>query len=129
MTTPESAYRVLLTCCVMALAILIILSIIRSVLGPRIADRIIAVNMVGTMTIIISILSVYLDENYLVDVSLIYAMISFLTVIVLCKVYIGVYREKHNIPSNTCEGLSSHRRKGGLTWPGNGVNSLLLHFF
>lgn len=92
----EQAYRILLTGCVIALAVLIFLSILRSVLGPRIADRIIAVNMAGTMTIIIiSILSVYLDENYLVDVSLIYAMISFLAVIVLCKVYIGVYREKH----------------------------------
>ena len=85
----ESAYRILLTICVVVLGIFIICSIIRSVLGPRIADRVIAVNMVGTMTIIISaILSVYLDENYLVDGSRI------LAVIVLCKVYIGVYRER-----------------------------------
>lgn len=91
----ESAYHILFTICFLLLAVFIILSIIRSVRGPRIADRVIAVNMVGTMTIIIiAILSVYLDENYLVDVSLIYAMISFLAVIVLCKVYIGVYREK-----------------------------------
>ena len=42
------------------LAILIIVSMVRSVLGPRIADRIIAVNMTGTMIImIIAILSVY----------------------------------------------------------------------
>ena len=69
------------------LAVLIICGIIRSVLGPKIADRIIAVNMIGTLTIIlIAILSVYLGENYLVDVCLIYAMISFLAVVVLCKV-------------------------------------------
>ena len=62
---------------VIVLAVLIILSIIRSVRGPGIADRIIAVNMIGTMIImIIAILSVYLDENYLVDVCLIYAMLS-----------------------------------------------------
>lgn len=90
----EYAYQTLLTICILLLGIFIICSIIRSMRGPRIADRVIAVNMVGTMTIIIiAILSVYLDENYLVDVSLIYAMISFLAVIVLCKVYIGVYRE------------------------------------
>lgn len=60
------------------LALLIIISMVRSVLGPRIADRIIAVNMTGTMIImIIAVLSVFLDENYLVDVCLIYAMISF----------------------------------------------------
>ncbi len=76
-----------------------IISIIRSVLGPKISDRIIAVNMTGTMVIMVIaiLLSVYLDENYLVDVSLIYAMISFLGgVVVLCKVYTGVYLQKKN---------------------------------
>ena len=79
----------------LVLAVLIIFSIIRSVLGPKISDRIIAVNMTGTMIImIIAILSVYLEENYLVDVCLIYAMISFLGVVVLCKVYTGVYHQR-----------------------------------
>ena len=32
----------------------------------------------------------------MVDVSLIYAMISFLGVVVLCKVYTGVYLQKKN---------------------------------
>lgn len=72
------AYEMLLTGAALILAVLMIISIIRSVLGPKISDRIIAVNMTGTMVImVIAILSVYLDENYLVDVSLIYAMISF----------------------------------------------------
>ena len=81
----------------LVLAVLIIFSIIRSVLGPKISDRIIAVNMTGTMIImVIAVLSVYLDENYLADICLIYAMISFLGVVVLCKVYTGAYlREKH----------------------------------
>lgn len=92
------AYDWLLTGAVILLAVLIICSVVRSVLGPRIADRIIAVNMVGTMIImIIAILSVYLEENYLTDVCLIYAMISFLGVVVLCKVYTGVYLQKKRI--------------------------------
>lgn len=91
------AYDVLLTAAVIVLAVLVIFSIIRSVLGPRIADRIIAINMTGTMIIMmIAILSVYLDENYLVDICLIYAMISFLGVVVLCKVYTGVYLQNRN---------------------------------
>ena len=79
-------------------ATLIIVCMIPSVRGPGIGDRIIAVNMIGTMIImIVAVLSVYLDENYLVDVCLIYAMISFLSVVVLSKVYIGIYEEKrHN---------------------------------
>lgn len=97
----ESAYKLLFTGAVLVLAVLVIASIIRSVRGPETADRIIAVNMVGTMIIsIIAILSVYLDENYLVDVCLIYAMISFLGVVVLCKVYTGVYLQKKDMKAN-----------------------------
>ena len=44
----------------------------------------------------VAVLSVYLEENYLVDVCLIYAMISFLGVVVLCKVYTGVYLQRKN---------------------------------
>ena len=73
----------------------------RQVLGPGISDRIIAVNMTGTMIImVIAILSVFLNENYLVDVCLIYAMISFLGVVVLCKVYTGVYLQKKNLKAD-----------------------------
>ena len=88
----------MLTGVVLILAVLILISIIRSVIGPGISDRIIAVNMIGTIVImIIAVLSVYLDENYLMDVCLIYAMISFLSVIVLCKVYTGVYLQKKHL--------------------------------
>ena len=79
----------------MVLAVLMLAAIIRSVRGPKVADRVIAVNMLGTITIVlIAVLSVYLKESYLVDVCLIYAMISFLAVIVLSKVIIGVHKEK-----------------------------------
>ncbi len=77
------------------MAELIIASLILAVIGPRIADRIIAVNMTGTLIIMfIAFLSVYLDESYRVDVCLIYAMISFWGGVVLCKVYTGVYLQQ-----------------------------------
>ena len=77
------------------LAIMLILCLIRAVIGPRIADRLISVNMMGTMVMcLIAILGVVLNEGYLVDICLIYAMISFLAVVVLTKVYTGVYLEK-----------------------------------
>jgi multicomponent Na+:H+ antiporter subunit F len=85
----------------LVLAVLLIVTMIRSVLGPKIADRIVSVNMIGTMVIMmIAILSVYLDEAYLVDVCLIYAMISFLGVVVLCKVYTGVYLQRKQIKAD-----------------------------
>lgn len=81
--------------CMFFMVILIFLCLIRAIRGPRLTDRIISGNMIGTMTIIsIALLSVLLKESYLLDVCLIYAMVSFIGVIVLTKVYMGVYREK-----------------------------------
>lgn len=76
------------------LAIMLLLCLLRAILGPTIADRLVAVNMMGTMVmVIISILALLMSEGYLVDICLIYAMISFLAVVVLTKVYTGVYLE------------------------------------
>ncbi len=79
------------------LAIMLFPCLIRAVRGPRIADRLVSVNMMGTMVMVmIAILALMLDEGYLVDICLIYAMISFLSVVVLSKVYIGIYEEKRH---------------------------------
>lgn len=76
------------------LALMLVLCLIRAVIGPRIADRLVAVNMMGTMVmVIIALLAVVKDQGYLVDICLIYAMISFLAVVVLTRIYTGVYRE------------------------------------
>ena len=93
----QQVYAAVMSVAVVVLAVLIVISIVRSILGPGISDRIIAVNMIGTMVIMITaILSVMLNENYLADICLIYAMISFLSVVVLSKVYIGIYEEKRH---------------------------------
>ncbi len=93
----DKAYSIFFTVALIVLAILVILCLIRAIIGPRVADRIVSVNMTGTMVIVmIAILALMLEEGYLVDICLIYAMISFLAVIVLVKVYMGVYQEgKH----------------------------------
>lgn len=91
----SGAYETLFHVVLFVLAAMILLCMIRAVKGPTIADRIVAVNMVGTQVIIIiAVLAYLMGEDYLADVSLVYAMISFLAVIVLCKVYMGVYLEK-----------------------------------
>ena len=92
----EKAFETLAIAVIVCIAVLIVACLVRSVLGPRMTDRVVAVNSIGTMTIvIIAILSVLLDESYLLDVCLIYAMISFVAVVVLPKIYTGVYREEH----------------------------------
>ena len=78
------------------LALMLVLCLIRAVKGPRIADRVIAANMIGTLVVItICILSFVMSEGYLVDIAMIYTMLSFLAVVLLTKEYMGIYREKH----------------------------------
>lgn len=75
----DQAYHILFTASLVVLAIMIILCLIRAIIGPRIADRIVATNMMGTIVmVIIAILAIMLGEGYLVDICIIYAMISFL---------------------------------------------------
>lgn len=93
--TVYSAYEMLLTVVPIILAFMFLLCLMRAIKGPKIADRIVAINMMGTMTmVIIAILAVKLNEGYLVDICIIYAMISFLAVTLLAKVYMGVYKER-----------------------------------
>ena len=76
------------------LAVMLVLCLIRAVIGPRIADRLVAVNMMGTLVMVsIALLAVVKDQGYLVDICLIYALISFLAVVVLSRIYTGEYRE------------------------------------
>lgn len=76
------------------LALMLLLCLIRAVIGPRIADRLVAVNMMGTMVMVsIALLAVLKQQDYLVDICLIYALISFLAVVVVTRIYTGVYRE------------------------------------
>ena len=94
-------YHYLFIVILIILAVMLFACLIRAIKGPRIADRLMAVNMMGTMVMVmIAILALLLDEGYLVDVCLVYAMISFLAVVVLSKVYIGIYEENRQAAQN-----------------------------
>jgi len=91
----ETAYSVLYYSIMVGFALCIMGCLIRAIRGPKTMDRILAVNMIGTMSIIIIlIMSLVLKEDFLLDVDLIYAMLSFLAVVVLTKVYMGVHKEE-----------------------------------
>lgn len=81
----------------LALAVGIFFALVRAIRGPRTADRIMGINMIGTMsTACICILSVLLDQAWLLDVGLIYCMISFVAVVVLAKNYIADHNGKED---------------------------------
>ena len=70
-------------------------SLLRAIRGPRMADRILGINMTGSLTTAaIAVLAILLDQSWLLDVCLIYCMISFLAVVVLAKVAIASHEEQ-----------------------------------
>ena len=97
----SEAYGLLYNITLSVLGLMLCACLIRAIIGPRISDRIIAVNMMGTLVvIIICVLAYLMCEGYLVDVAMIYTMLSFLAVVLLTKVYMGIYREKRRKAEN-----------------------------
>jgi len=95
--TVDQAYRILYMIAAAVIGGLLVFVFLRTVLGPRIADRVVSVNLLGTLvTLLICILAYLMAEDYLVDISLIYTTLSFLAVVLLTKIYMGVYRQKRH---------------------------------
>ena len=60
----------------------------RALLGPTIYDRILAVNMFGTKTVLlISVMAVVAGRGDMVDIALIYALINFISVIAVLRFF------------------------------------------
>ena len=55
-------------------------------------DRIIGINLIGTLVVIvICALTYLLGEDYLADIAVIYVVMSFIAVMMLCRIYINLY--------------------------------------
>jgi len=91
----ERAYTIMYTVALVLVALALIAALIRAIRGPRTADRVVGINMAGTLTIIsVLLLSRLLKQDWLLDVALIYAMISFIAVVVLTRIFVTVHMEK-----------------------------------
>ena len=86
----ENAFRILLTVMLAVLVSAILFGLLRAILGPRKADRIMGINMIGTLSLLaIATVALLVKESWLLDVCLIYGMISFLAVVVLTRTHMG----------------------------------------
>lgn len=73
---------------VAAIAILatISLALARAFMGPTVYDRILAVNMVGTKTVLlIAVFAVLSERTDMLDIALTYALINFIGVVAVLK--------------------------------------------
>lgn len=71
-----------------ALAILLTmaLALVRALKGPTVFDRIVAVNVFGTKTVLVVALITFVTGNHdLVDVALVYALINFIAIVTVLK--------------------------------------------
>lgn len=63
-----------------------IAALIYGVTSKRFTDKLVAVNLITTLSLnAICMLAVYLRQDYVLDIALIYALLSFTAVVVLAK--------------------------------------------
>ncbi len=66
--------------------ILATVMIYRAVIGPTMQDRVLAVNVLGTNTVVIlALLAVALDAPSFLDIALVYALLNFLMAVAISK--------------------------------------------
>jgi multicomponent Na+:H+ antiporter subunit F len=99
----QSLYHYLFWGVLIVLALCVVATLIYIVAARLTVDRIIGINLISTVIIIIiAMLTYILGEDYLADIDLIYVVLSFISVMMLCKIYINLYahkKAKENEPS------------------------------
>ena len=91
----ENAYRILYLSVLVCLGVAIIAQLIRSITGKLTIDRFVGVNMITTTTVLaIGVLAMLLGESYLPDIMIVYVVLSFLALMILCRFYINLHGRK-----------------------------------
>lgn len=71
-----------------SLAVLVIMAmvLVRALMGPSVFDRILAVNLFGTLTVVlIALLGFLIERPEFLDIALVYALINFIGTIAVTK--------------------------------------------
>lgn len=80
------------------LSVTIFFCLLRGITGERFTDKILAVNVINVKVIIlIIILGVFLEKSYLIDIAIVYAVISFLSIVILSRIFIRDYMKKQQV--------------------------------
>lgn len=69
-----------------AILVIMAMALARALMGPSVFDRILAVNLFGTLTVVlIALLGFMIDRPEFLDISLVYALINFIGTIAVTK--------------------------------------------
>ena len=89
----EQCYSYLFWGALVVLAVGILAALVYIIRARLTVDRIIGINLVGTIVVmVIVVLTFLLGEDYLADIALIYVVLSFIAVMMLCRIYINLYQ-------------------------------------
>ncbi len=85
----ETLYIYLFTGSLIYLSFLLFPYLFRSIIGPNFFDAIVGVLSISTIIIVmICIIAALQNEHYIIDVALIYAILGFVTVVIVSKAYL-----------------------------------------
>ena len=71
-----------------AILIVMLLALVRALMGPTLYDRILAVNMFGTKTVLlVAVLAVFMGRADIVDIALVYALVNFISIIAVLRFF------------------------------------------
>ena len=118
----ENAVRLLLQFGALFFMFMICLCLVRAIKGPKLVDRVIAINMICVKTILLIVtigVNYAYDMAFLVDIALVYALLSFLAIIVLTKFMLQV-RLNHVRQIRAEKSLESSQDQANQT-PGEGA--------
>ena len=91
----NKCYDVLFTGALIALALAVVVMLIYIIRSRLTVDRIIGINLIGTIVVIaIAVLTHLLGQAYLADVAIVYVVMSFIAVMMLCRIYINLYHRR-----------------------------------
>ena len=97
----DLAVEYLLLCGMSFLALTIFFCLFFAVRGPRLTDKIIATNMIAVKTIILVVLvALYIQEGYIVDIAMLFALICFLCTFVFTKLILQFMYNRPETSSN-----------------------------
>lgn len=72
----------MLLAAILAILIVMLLALLRAIIGPTLYDRILAVNMFGSQTVLfIAVLGYFLGRPDFLDIAMVYALLNFISTV------------------------------------------------
>lgn len=71
-----------------AILLVMLMALMRAFLGPTLYDRILAVNMIGTNTVLlIAVIGFLMGRPQFLDIAMVYALVNFISVIAILRYF------------------------------------------